>query len=51
MEIKELTADQFKEFNKTYNMHSIYQTPEYGFIMNHQNFEIMFLGLLDNGNI
>ena len=51
MEIKEITADEFKKFNKNFNMHSIYQTPEYGFIMQKQGFESEFVGLIDNNNI
>ena len=51
MEIKEITADEFKKFNKNFNMHSIYQTPEYGFIMQKQGFESEFVGLVDNNNI
>lgn len=51
MYIKELTNSEFKEFIKSYNMKSIYQTPEYGFIMNKENFDSLFLGLIDNDNI
>lgn len=51
MFIRELTADEFKNFNDSYNMHSIYQTPEYGFVMNNQKFNTIFLGLIDQDNI
>lgn len=51
MIMKEITADEFKKFNQSYNLSSLYQTPEYGFIMNNQNFSSIFLGLFDNDNI
>ena len=51
MKIKELTADEFKNFSNSFNMHSIYQTPEYGFVMHKQNFESSFIGLVDGSNI
>lgn len=52
MYIKELTADEFKAFTSNYNMQSIYQTPEYGFVMSNQKFTTLFLGLCDtNDNI
>lgn len=50
MFIKELTTDEFKNFIKNYNIGSIYQTPEYGFVMNHQNYSTIFLGLSDENN-
>ena len=51
MYIKELTNSEFKQFTSKYNMKSIYQTPEYGFIMNQEKFDSLFLGLIDNDNI
>lgn len=50
MFIKELTADEFKNFTENYNISSIYQTSEYGFIMAHQNYSSLFLGLCDENN-
>lgn len=50
MGIKELTADEFKNFTQNYNIGSIYQTSEYGFVMNHQNYSTIFLGLNDENN-
>ena len=47
MYIKELTADEFRNFNLNYNLKSLYQTPEYGFVMNNQQFEVSFLGMID----
>lgn len=51
MYIKELTNSEFKEFTINYNVKSIYQTPEYGFIMNQEHFDSVFLGLIDNDKI
>lgn len=51
MFIKELTNDEFKKFTKNYNISSIYQTVEYGLVMNHQNYSTMFLGLCDQSGI
>lgn len=50
--IKELTNEEFNNFRKSYKMKSIYQSIEYGFVMNHQKFDSIFLGLVDEkGNI
>lgn len=51
MTMRELTNDEFNNFIKCYNIGSIYQTPEYGLIMNHQNYSSIFLGLCDGNNI
>ena len=51
MFIKELTNDEFKKFTKNYNISSIYQTVEYGLVMNHQNYSTMFLGLCNQSEI
>ena len=51
MYIKELTNNEFKDFSNNYNIKSIYQTPEYGFVMNQEKFDSLFLGLIDNDNI
>ena len=51
MEIKELTNKEFKDFTKHYKLNSLYQTPEYGFVMNEENFDTVFLGLVDNNKI
>lgn len=50
MVIKEITIDEFKTFHKNYNMKSIYQTTEYGLVMNNQKFESVFIGLMDETN-
>ena len=51
MIIKQLTNDEFTKFADNYSIKSIYQTKEYAFIMNKQNFESIFLGMIDNNNI
>jgi len=51
MHIKELTNEEFKNFSSTYNLKSIYQTVEYGLVMNKQGFNTLFVGLIDNENI
>ncbi len=50
MVLKELTNEEFLEFSKSYNMKSIYQTIEYAHVMNKQQFDAMFLGLVDENN-
>lgn len=51
MHIKQLTNEEFNNFKDKFNDSSIYQTIEYGFVMNHQNFDSIILGLIDNDNI
>ena len=48
MFIKELNNAEFNLFTDSYPQFSIYQTSEYGFIMNTQNYTSLFLGLIDN---
>ena len=50
MYIKELTNAEFNMFTDSYPQFSIYQTSEYGFIMNTQNYTSVFLGLIDEAN-
>lgn len=50
MQVRELTAVEFENFTKNYNVHSLYQTVEYANVMKEQNFGIVFLGLVDDGN-
>ena len=47
MYIKELTNREFNLFTGTFPYFSIYQTSEYGFLMNTQNYTTIFLGLVD----
>ena len=50
MELKELTNEEFNKFINKYSLSSIYQTIEYGFIMNKQKYESIFLGLINDTN-
>lgn len=50
MYIKELTNEEFRQFQQRFNIKSIYQTVEYAFIMQAQKFDSLFLGLLDDSN-
>ena len=51
MYIKELTTEEFNSFTDSFMYSSIYQTSEYGFVMNTQNYTSMFLGLIDDEKI
>lgn len=51
MQFKELTNEEFIEFTNNFKFKSIYQTPEYGFIMNNQGFDSIIVGLLENNKI
>ena len=48
MYIKELTNAEFNTFTDSFPFFSIYQTSEYGFTMNTQNYNASFLGLIDD---
>ncbi len=50
MKIVELTNDEFNGFKNRYPLYSIYQTTEYAFLMNTENFDSILLGLKDNNN-
>ena len=50
MYIKELTNEEFKLFSDRFNIKSIYQTVEYGLVMQTQGFDCEFLGLVDDDN-
>lgn len=50
MYIRELTSPEFDQFAKNYPYGSLYQSCEYCFVMNNNNFDIMFLGLFDDSN-
>ena len=51
MEIIELTNKDFKDFTDKYKQSSLFQTPEYGFVMNEEKYDTLFLGLVDNKTI
>lgn len=50
MNIRELTIPEFEQFTQNYSTGSIYQTSEYGYVMNNNNFDMMILGLVDTNN-
>lgn len=50
MHIKQLTNEEFNLFKNSFPINSIYQTIEYGFVMNHQGFDSVIIGLIDNEN-
>lgn len=50
MILKELTNNEFTKFTDYFSVHSLYQTQEYAFTMNNQNFESVFLGLINEQN-
>ena len=50
MVVREITNEEFKNFSKQYPISSLYQTPEYAFSISKQNYEPLFVGLInDNG--
>lgn len=51
MYIKQLTNNEFKNFSNNFHPSSIYQTVEYAFTMNEQDYYTYFLGLIDNDEI
>lgn len=51
MHLKELTNEEFSNFTNNYKDYSIYQTTEYGLIMNKQKYDSVLLGLVDNNTI
>lgn len=48
MEIKELSNEEFDSFVNAYEPSSIYQTYEYGIVMNNQNYKTIYVGLFDD---
>lgn len=51
MYIKELTNEEFLSFTSTFPYKSIYQTPEYAFVMNNEKATCFFIGLIDDTDI
>ncbi len=52
MKLKELTNEEFQEFTQNYLVSSVFQTPEYAMVMNRQNYDTFYLGLVDDtGNV
>lgn len=48
MEFRQLTNQEFNNFVENFKLKSIYQTPEYGFVMNEQNYDAILLGMINN---
>ena len=52
MKLKELTNEEFQTFTDNYTLSSVFQTPEYAMVMNKQNYDTFYLGMVDdNGSI
>lgn len=52
MKLKELTNEEFQFFTNNYPISSVFQTPEYAMVMNKQNYDTFYLGMIDdNDNI
>lgn len=50
MYLKELTNEEFNNFAQNFIQSSIYQTTNYGLVMNKQGFDSLFVGLIDDTN-
>ena len=51
MHIKELTEDEFLNFSKNFPDSSVFQTVNYGLAMHKQEYECLFVGLVDKDTI
>ena len=51
MKLKQLTNAEFHDFSKSFDYSSVFQTTNYAFTMNEENFDSIFLGLVDGDNI
>ena len=52
MYIKELNTDEFNKFTNSFPISSIFQTTEYGIVMDNEGFDPLYIGLIDdNENI
>lgn len=51
MKLRELTNEEFDNFTINYFQKSIYQTNEYAFVMNEQQFDSVFIGMEENNEI
>lgn len=48
MEMRELTNEEFSKFADKFMLSSMYQTPEYGMVMNKQKFESLLVGMVND---
>ena len=51
MKIIELSKEQFNEFSKNHRYRNIYQTSNYGDLMNKHGFNSIYIGLMDNDKL
>ena len=51
MEIRQLTNEEFNAFSERFTPSSYYQTAEYAFIMNHQNYDSILIGAFEGNQI
>ena len=51
MQFRELSEQEFIDFTNNFPLKSIYQTFEYGLVMNKQGYQTFLLGLLNNNSI
>ena len=51
MQFRELNEQEFIGFTNNFPLKSIYQTLEYGLVMQKQNYQTFLLGLLNNNTI
>lgn len=51
MELKQLTNAEFKSFTSNFRPSSMYQSNEYAFTMNEEDYDAFFLGLIDENKI
>lgn len=50
MQIRELTNIEFIQFTEYFNQSSVYQTPEYAMSMSKQNYDTLYLGMINSQN-
>ena len=51
MKIKEIDAETFNEFASNHTLKNLFQTKEYGDLMSHSEFQIMYVGGYVDGTI
>ena len=52
MEMREITTEEFNKFANKFMLSSMYQTVEYGHVMERQNFETILVGMInDTGDV
>lgn len=51
MKLRELSNEEFDSFTNRFTQKSIYQTTEYAFVMNDEDYDSVLVGMVDNNNI